>query len=208
MTIIDISRPLKTSLAGWPGDVRFELAATLRRSAGASVNVSRLSASTHLGTHVDAPWHYADDGPTIEQLDLRPFWGLAQVITVSKHDGPLTLADLAQYDLTRAPRLLVHSAASHADSTQFPKLFVYPSPELVSFLSQAGIMLYGSDAPSMDRHDDPMLPGHHALRQHNIAILEGLDLSQAPDGLYDLVALPLPIVGGDGSLVRAAIQPL
>ena len=68
-------------------------------------------------------------------------------------------------------------------------------------------MLYGTDAPSMDAVDNAQLPGHNSLRRHGIAILEGLDLSRAPDGVYELVALPLPIKGGDGSPVRAALRP-
>jgi arylformamidase len=60
----------------------------------------------------------------------------------------------------------------------------------------------------MDKTDDPHLPGHNALLRNNIAILEGLDLSHAPDGLYELVALPLKIQNGDGSPVRAALRPI
>jgi arylformamidase len=101
---------------------------------------------------------------------------------------------------------LVHSVASDLPQTVFPQAFVYPSPALAAHLAQAGVILFGSDGPSMDAQDSKTLEGHHALRAHGIAILEWLDLSQTPDGLYELVALPLKIAGGDGSPVRAALR--
>jgi arylformamidase len=60
----------------------------------------------------------------------------------------------------------------------------------------------------MDAADSKALPGHNALWQNGIAIVEGLDLSAVTPGIYDFVALPLPIAGGDGSPVRAALRPL
>jgi arylformamidase len=58
----------------------------------------------------------------------------------------------------------------------------------------------------MDDMHSKTLPGHKALRRHNIAILEGLLLTGIPDGTYELIALPLKIAGGDGSPVRAILR--
>jgi len=178
----------------------------MARAEGASVNLTTLTLSAHTGSHADAPYHYSDDGATLEAVSLEPFWGSAQVVTVQKEGGALTPDDFAGYDLGRAPRLLVHSRASELDPTRFPDRYVYPSPELAAYLGEHGVILYGSDAPSMDAVDSKRLPGHNALDEQGIAILEGLDLSQAADGLYELVALPLKIGGGDGSPVRAALR--
>jgi len=164
--------------------------------------------SAHTGAHIDAPHHFADDAPTIDALALHPFWGLVRVVTVVKADGPLTSDDFAGVDFSLAPRLLVHSPASELDPTRFPEQFVYPSPELADFLGRQGVILFGTDAPSVDPVDSVTLPGHHALLENNIAILEGLMLRGVPDGVYELVALPLKIVGGDGSPVRAALRSL
>ena len=208
MTIIDISRTLAPDIAVWPGDTPFQMRTTMARAEGASVNLTTLTLSAHTGSHADAPYHYSDEGTTLEAVSLEPFWGRAQVVTVQKEGGPLRLDDFAGYDLRRAPRLLVHSRASELDRRRFPDRFVYPSPELAAYLGEHGVLLYGSDAPSMDAVDSKRLPGHNALDARGIAILEGLDLSQAADGLYELVALPLKISGGDGSPVRAALRPL
>ncbi len=202
----DISRMLFPGMVVWPGETEFQLEPTARLAKGDTVNVTRLTLGAHTGTHVDAPFHFTEDGRTLEKVDLAAYWGLAQVVTVSKPSGPLTPADFAGYDLQRAPRLLVHSVLSEADHGVFHKEFVYPSPELADYLGQQGIILYGADAPSMDHPDNPKLPGHHALQRNGILILEGLDLSGVPDGLYELTAYPLKIRDGDGSPVRAVLR--
>lgn len=207
MPILDISRTLEPSLAPWPGDTRFNLTPVLQRSTGASVNLTTINSSAHFGTHIDAPHHFADGVATVEALDLAIYWGLAQVVTIQKLAGELTVADFAGINPALAPRILIHSHASHLDFTQFPTEFVYPSPALADWLGKNGVILYGTDAPSMDHTQSKDLPGHNALLGNGIAILEGLDLSQVADGLYQLVALPLKIAGGDGSPVRAALQP-
>lgn len=204
----DISRPLSAGIAVWPGDTPFECRPTGRRSRGDSVNLSTLILSAHTGSHADAPFHFTDDGPTIEAVDLSAYWGPAQVVTINKSSGPLVPDDFAAYDLARAPRLLVHSPASAADPRVFHHDFVYPSPELANYLGARGIRLYGTDAPSMDAADSQTLPGHNALQRNGILIIEGLDLSAVPDGLYELVAFPLRIAGGDGSPVRAVLRTI
>lgn len=206
MTLIDISRLLEPALAVWPGDTPFERRVQLAMHEGASVNLSTLTLSAHTGAHVDAPFHVKRDGATIERLPLEPYWGPAQVVTVRKAAGPLAAEDLQHVDLALAPRLLVRSGSSSAPQDVFPAQFVYPSPALAGVLARAGIVLYGTDTPSMDEADSKELPGHHALLDAGIAILEGLDLRAAPDGVYELAALPLKIAGGDGSPVRAVLR--
>ncbi len=83
-----------------------------------------------------------------------------------------------------------------------------PVLSLADFLGTQGIILYGADGPSMDAHDSRTLPGHNALQRNGILIMEGLDLSDVEDGLYDLVAMPLRLPGGDGSPVRAVLRTL
>jgi arylformamidase len=208
MTITDISRLLRPGTAVWPGDTPYRLAQTLRRSAGDSVNLNTLTLSVHTGSHVDSPYHVADDGETTDQLDLSAYWGPAQVVSLGKIAGPLTPADLARVDLSQAPRLLLRTGAGDLPLEEFPHDFAYPAPELADYLGRAGIVLLGTDAPSMDAADSKSLEGHRALLRNRIAILEWLDLSRVADGLYELVALPLRIAGGDGSPVRAALRPL
>ncbi len=206
--IIDISRNLSPETAVWPGDTQFNLRATMSLEQGDFVNLTTLTISAHTGTHVDAPYHFAADGRKMDGVDLRPYWGLAQVVTVSEPGGPLLPSHFSAYDLARAPRLLVRTPAASFPVTQFPTSFPHPSPELAAHLGSLGVLLYGTDAPSMDNVNSKTLPGHKAMLKNNISILEGLDLSSAPDGLYELCALPLKIIGGDGSPVRAVLRTL
>lgn len=208
MYIIDISRSLQAGMAVWPGDSPFHLETILDRRQGDSVNLTTLTLSAHTGSHADAPRHFTDDGLTMDAVDLRPYWGPARLVTISKAAGPLLPADFAATDLRGAERLLVRTPLQGLPFDQFPDDLPYPSPELADFLGELGVLLYGTDTPSMDAIDSHDLPGHKALLGNGIAILEGLDLSGAVDGRYQLVALPLKIVGGDGSPVRAALRPL
>lgn len=207
-TIIDISRNLAPDTAVWPGDTPFSLRKMMEMQNGDSVNLTTLTISAHTGSHVDAPYHFADDGLTMEAVDLQPYWGPAQVVTVKKESGPLVAADFANYDLSGAPRLLVRTPVSKYPVTEFPPAIPHPSPELADLLGSLGIRLYGTDALSMDDINSKTLPGHNAMLRNGIAILEGLDLTDAPDGLYELAALPLKIIGGDGSPVRAVLRTL
>jgi arylformamidase len=207
-TIIDISRNLAPDTAVWPGDTQFNLRIIMSLEQGDSVNLTTLTISAHTGTHVDAPYHFAARGHKMDAVDLRPYWGLAQVVTVSLPSGPLLATHFSAYDLARAPRLLVRTPAASFPVTQFPTSFPHPSPKFAGYLSSVGVLLYGTDAPSMDDVNSKTLPGHRAMLQNGVSILEGLDLSDAPDGLYELCALPLKIVGGDGSPVRAVLRTL
>jgi arylformamidase len=164
--------------------------------------------SAHTGTHVDAPLHFTEGGQAIDELDLELYWGAAQVVTSAKRAGPLEPEDLEGYDISRARRLLVRSEAGDDSPDQFPEAYAYPSPALAEYLGNLGICLYGSDGPSMDDANSKSLDGHHALRRQNIAILEWLDLKKVPDGIYELVAMPLKIAGGDGSPVRAVLRTM
>jgi arylformamidase len=208
MSIIDISRPLAAGMAVWPGDTPFSLSRSMELAAGDPVNLTTITMSAHTGSHVDAPLHFVDGGPAVDSLNLEVYWGATRVVTVKKNNGPLTPDDFGDYDLGYVRRLLVRSPASEIMHDIFPDTFVYPSPVLADYLGNQGIILYGTDGPSMDAEDSKSLEGHHALLRNNIAILEWLDLSEVEDGLYELVALPLKIVGGDGSPVRAVLRTI
>ena len=208
MKIFDITRPINPTLAVWPGDTPFSAQTVLDMRQGDSVNLTTLTLSSHTGTHADAPYHFLVDGPPIDQVPLAAYIGPVTVVTVEKAEGPLTPADFPNLDLSRIERLLVHSTASAKPLDEFPADIVYPSPELADWLGRRGVVLFGSDGPSMDDINSKPLPGHNALRRNGIAILEGLLLTGVPDGEYELIALPLNLQRIDGSPVRAILRVL
>jgi arylformamidase len=204
--IYDITRTLSRSIAVWPGDTPFSTQVMMDMDMGDPANVTTLTISSHCGTHVDAPYHFVNDEVSMEQVPLDIYVGPATVITVQRLAGPLTVADFPDLDWDRVERLLVHSAASEHPLDQFLSEYVYPSPELADFMGETGVILFGSDAASMDTVDSETLPNHHALQRNGIFILENLALAGVPDGEYELIALPLKIEGGDGSPVRAILR--
>ena len=204
--IYDITRILSPSIAVWPGDTPFSVKVRMDMDQGDAANVTTLTISGHCGTHVDAPYHFVNDDLTLEQVSLEIYVGPATVVTVQRQAGPLTVANFPDLDWDRVERLLVHSAASDHPFDQFLAEYVYPSPELADFMGEKGIILFGSDAASMDAEDSETLSNHKAMRRNGIAILENLALSGVPDGEYELIALPLKIQGGDGSPVRAILR--
>ena len=204
--IYDISRPITPDLAVWPGDTPFDKQSVMSIVDGDSVNLTTLTMSSHLGTHVDASYHFAADGSPLEQVALEPFIGPATVVTITKEAGELTPADFPGLDWSHVERLLIHSSASAKPLDKFTTEFVYPSPQLADWLAAHDVLLFGTDAPSVDHMNSQEMPGHHALHRNGINIMEGLLLNGVPDGTYELIALPLKIVGGDGSPVRAILR--
>ena len=202
--IIDISTPLAATTAGWPGDTPYRYDLAWSRADGASVNVGRIATSLHAGTHVDAPFHFDDAGATVDRLDLAPFLGPALVVDARGLD-PLGPEILAGLDLARAPRVLFRTDA-WPDRTRFPASIPTLGLETVAELRKSGVLLAGFDLPSVDALDSKDLPIHHALADGGIAILEGLDLRAVAPGPYELIALPLPLVGADGAPARAVLR--
>ena len=206
-TIHDITRTVSPTTAVWPGDTPFRAEHMLRRSEGASVNLTTLTLSAHTGTHADAYYHYEDELTHPAQMPLEAYIGPARVVTVSRRDGPLTPADFAQVTLEGVQRLLIRSHVSALADHEWPAEFPYLSPELIDWLATFAIRLIGLDSPSVDALDSTDLPCHHALRRYNMVNIETLCLRDVPDGDYELIALPLKMDGVCGSPLRAILRP-
>jgi arylformamidase len=204
--LYDISPKLTSRTAVFPGDTPLSQETLLSFKSGHHLMLSALRATVHLGAHADAPSHYSADGADISARDLRRYLGLCQVITVDlKSSGRIFPEDLAGRTIV-APRILFRTN-SFPDSEVWQDDFVSLSPQLIGWLAVQGVVTVGIDTPSVDPHDSKALESHQALLMHDVAVLEGLDLSRVPDGEYTLVALPLPLVGFDASPVRAILLP-
>lgn len=204
MIIYDISRKLHTSTPTWPGDTPFTYSLNWTKKETGSVNVGSIEMSVHTATHVDAPFHFDEDGAKVDQLDLSLFIGHAVVLDVSK------LIELNREKLEgllighNGKRILFRTTAWE-EETDFPGRIPSMHPEAVALLKEMSVPLIGVDLPSVDQLDSKELPVHHLLYKANIAILEGIDLKGVEEGEYRLIALPLKIDGADGSPVRAVL---
>lgn len=209
--LYDITRLLTPRIAVFPGDTPVTIAPTLQIHAGDACNVTAITMSAHAGTHVDAPRHYSDDGPGIDGVPLDALIGPARVITLDTA-GPITVADLqrAMRDLPcaiyDAPRLLIHTRASHLPDDVWDDAFAYFDPQAADWLGANGLRLIGTDAPSVDAADSKDLAAHKAFLKHGVIVMENLCLRGVPDGEYELIALPLKIAGNDAAPARAVLR--
>ncbi|MGP4070964.1 arylformamidase [Piscibacillus sp. B03] len=203
MMIYDISRLLNANTPTWPGDTPFSYNLTWSQEETGSVNVGQITTSCHTATHVDAPFHFKDNGMTIEQLPLELFVGDALVIDVTTKDE-ITPRDFEGLDLSDVRRVILKTDTWTDDV--FPEKIPLIDPELGPFFLENGIELLGVDLPSVDPLDSKTLDTHHSLLQNGVHILEGLKLKDIQPGTYHLTALPLKIEGADGSPVRAILQ--
>lgn len=206
--LIDISQTLRPDLPVWPGDTAFSVERTWVLSPDCPVNVSRLTMSTHTGAHADAPLHYGADGAEMAAVPLDAYLGPAQLIDVTAC-GPRRIepADVAGRLRSDTVRLILRTFGRFPHD-RWPEAFATPSTALIDLLAAQGGVLIGTDAPSLDPETSTDLPAHHAVRQHGLAILEGLVLDGVAEGRYELIALPLKLAGADASPVRAVLRVL
>jgi len=202
MPIYDISHPLHPAIAVWDGDTPYSYRSLCRLDEGASVNLGSVEMSVHTGSHADAPFHYDDNGATMDTLPIETYIGAATVIDVTGH-ARLTRELLEPLEF--APRVLFKTGG-WKDTAQFPEWIPTLESGVAEFLASRGVILVGFDLPSVDTLDSKTLPIHHELGAAQIAILESLALANVSPGNYELIALPLKLVGADGSPVRAILR--
>ncbi len=201
---IDISPLISPKLAVWPGDTPFSRSVVLDTQRGDHLTLSSITTTLHIGAHTDAPRHYHKDGHTIDQVDLTPYIGMCHVVTPNIVHGLVVEGDWLNKLPSNTERILFRTSTRHQET--FPVDFTAVSAGLIKALGKRQIKLLGIDSPSFDPYSSKDLPAHLALFHAGIANLEGLDLSLAPDGEYELIAIPLNIAGADASPVRAILK--
>jgi arylformamidase len=164
---------------------------------------------THSGTHVDAPVHFVREGIGIDRVLLDTLVGRARVIEIEDNES-IKPEELAKHRIRRGERVLFKTKNSSYiwQNNEFVEDFVFISDDASGFLIDCGVRLLGVDYLSVgsSRHGGKHV--HQALLNAEVAIIEGLDLSQVVSGRYDLICLPLRIVGGDGAPARAVLRPV
>lgn len=204
--LYDISPTVRPEIPVWPGDTPFQTRLTWSLAEGASVNLTAITTTLHLGAHADAPFHTEARGEGIDAMPLECYLGPCRVVRVPA--APLIAPrHLEGIDLGSPGRLLLRTD-SVRDRRSFPERFTALSPEVAALLGERGVLLVGMDTPSVDPFDSQELLAHHALAQGGVAILEGLLLDGVPEGVYELIALPLKLAGLDASPIRAVLRTL
>jgi len=194
---------LNSDVAEWPGDTSFQFNLNWTKQQSGSVNVGQITTSTHIGTHIDAPFHFDEEGKKVHELPLENYIVDAIVIDVSGQDV-ISRESLQNVDIAPAKAVLFRTNAWN-NRTVFPEEIPAFAVEVVEWMVENDIVLFGVDLPSVDAITSKDLPMHHALGSAGRYILEGLVLNEIAEGTYKLIALPLKIEGADGSPVRAVL---
>jgi len=208
MKTYDISLTITPNMAVWPGDPKPVLERVTKIEDGRNANGSNMSMSVHTGTHVDAPYHFLQDGSTVEKMPLKVLIGRAYVIHLSDDVDVITPAELEAAEIPpRTRRVLIRTRNSKYWSKEpgrFQEDFVGVDAAAAEYLVKRGVKLIGIDYLSVAPYKNSK-PTHITLLKAGVVIVEGLNLSQVPHGRYNLICLPLKLEGRDGSPARAVL---
>ena len=194
MIIYDISQEV-FSCQVYPGDPTPERRLLSSMENGGLYNLTAFHMCAHNGTHIDAPFHFLEDGKTVDELCLDSFVGMAYVAErqgiVSGDDAAEILEKAKEQDPEAAKRILIKGAAE-------------VSSEAAKVFASSGILLLGNESQTVGPEDAPM-EVHLILLGANVVLLEGVRLAKVPEGVYFLNAAPLNLSGADGSPCRAVL---
>ncbi len=204
--LYDISPPVSANSSVFPGDTPLSREVLLELAAGDHLTLSSVHSTVHIGAHTDAPSHISAAAPSVDEVDLQRYLGPCQVIRVSVPRGKLITPELIG-ERVRAPRVLI-ATGTFPDPTDWNDDFAAFTPDAIAHLNRLEVTLVGIDTPSVDPSTSKDLRAHKACVKYDITILEGLVLHNVPEGLYELIALPLRLVGFDASPVRAVLRTL
>jgi arylformamidase len=200
----DITPPITPKLAVWPGDTPLSREVLNDMACGDNITLSTLRATTHLGAHADGPNHYGKDAPAIDKRGLDYFLGPCQVIRAEVARATRITPAMLPGEVTTSRVLF--ATGTYPDPQNWNTDFAALSVDLIDFLHERGVITVGIDTPSVDLFESKDLPAHKAILRWNMSILEGLVLKDVPEGTYELIALPLPLIGFDASPVRAILR--
>lgn len=209
MQIYDVSLTLSPALPVWPGDPTIQLERVARIEDGAEANVTHIDMNAHVGTHVDAPYHFLGDGyPTVESLPLNILTGRAYVVNVPENIPEITADVLESLNIpSRTRRLLLrtrNSAYWTSGVKEFQTDFVGLSGDGAQYIVDKGIRLVGIDYLSIAPYHN-VRPTHEILLKKGVIVIEGLDLSRVTTGRYAIYCLPLKLAGSDGAPARVIL---
>jgi arylformamidase len=207
MRTYDITLTISPDLPTWPGDPGIEIQRVEKIEDGSNANVSRVDMGVHTGTHVDAPFHFLQDGITVDQLNLSLLTGRAYVLHLPDVDV-ITAEVLEEAQIPpRTRRVLFKTSNSDLwakEGSVFNTDFVGLSDDGAEYLVRRGVKLVGMDYLSVAPYKESR-PTHERLLEAGVVIVEGLDLSEVTQGRYTIYCLPLKIANSDGAPARAIL---
>lgn len=208
MSFYDVTLTISNTLITWPTDPSVAIRKTSLISQGDSSNVSELKFGSHCGTHIDAPYHFEENGIKIDQIPLDYLIGNATVFDI-KNKEKIDLDEVKLLQLKGVKRVIFKTINStYWKLSEFKKDFIYITKEAAQYLVDNEVKLIGIDYLSVEKFESTYADTHRILLRKDVVIIEGLDLSNIKAGNYELIALPLKIKDGDGSPARVILKSI
>ncbi len=206
---IDVSIPLRDGMVHWPGDPAFHIEKFADREKGDDATVSRMSLSVHTGTHMDAPLHFIPGSRSIDEMPIEATVGPARVVFVRKEPA-IEPHDLQGLGISKGERVLFRTVNSVRcwNSDRFEEEYVFLSPDAARYLADREVRCVGIDYLSVDPFRANTAETHRILLGAGVWIIEGLNLKHIEPGDYEMVCLPLRLIGSEGAPARAILKPI
>lgn len=201
--MIDVTRPICTSMTVWPGDDGVFVERVRSISKESASNVSRVEAGVHSGTHVDAPLHFIPDGKSVDQLDINLFTGRVTIIDAGNEDI-ITRQMLPDTINSKAVFFKTWYSERSLDEP-FDTNYAGLELEAAIHLVDLGVKVVGIDTLSIEKYKSGNYDVHRTLLGKEILIVEGLCLKSVSPGEYNYICMPLCIKGSDGSPARVML---
>ena len=205
--IYDVSVPLTNTMPVWPSGppIRLLPQPHLSKDGSYTINETVIEMGSHMGTHIDAPYHFVAAGKRLHEIPLERLIGRATVFEIPGVRS-IGIQELKSLTWDGVERVLFKTENSkHWQDGAFYEDFVYLEPEGAEFLVSRGVRLVGIDYLSIEKFRAEKHLTHFALLTRNIVVIEGLDLSRVPQGDYTIYALPLNLHDADGGPTRVIL---
>jgi arylformamidase len=211
--IIDVTVPFGPGVPVWPTHPPIVVEPLRRIADGGVSNVTLLAISSHAGTHVDANWHFIDDGARLLDIPLARWSGPCFVARIADQAAAVDVAALEAASIpSGTKRLLLRTRNSREwegwDGTTalpFREDYVGVTPAAADWIVARGIRLVGHDYLSIGPFGDANQETHTILLGNDVLIVETLDLSRVDPGGYRMICLPLKVAAGDGAPARVLL---
>ena len=210
----DVTYPIFEGMTGWPGQPPTSYDVLSCIHCGDEARVTAVTMSVHSGTHMDAPSHFLAQGIDISRAPHQVGVGPARVAAI---DCPAEVRPehLEAYEARTRPleageRLLLRTPNSDRKfwlQDPFDKDYRGIGPDAARYIAERGLQLIGVDYLSVGPFYNGNPQTHRALMTGGVWILEGVDLRTTAEGEYEMIALPLKMVGSDGSPARVLLRP-
>lgn len=208
MKIFDVSLTVTPFLPVWPGDPPVILERIMKMEEGEDCNVSRMALGVHTGTHVDAPYHFVADGPSVDALDLNMLIGCVQVVHLPDSVDTITAEVIHAAGLMQGVERIAFRTRNSAlwanPRHAFEREFVAVSSDGAEELVRRGVRLVAVDYLSVAPFE-ASVPTHVELLQAGVIVVEGVNLCDVPGGMYRLICLPVKLGGADGAPARVVL---